>query len=64
MDRPGLDAAWAASVRGCKTAVVALTIIDVCPDARDVPAQDLAWIDAHAARQGLSRTELMRRAWS
>jgi hypothetical protein len=28
---------------------------------RDVPADDLARIDAHAARQGLSRTEYLRR---
>ena len=28
---------------------------------RDVPAEDLARIDAHAARQGLSRTEYLRR---
>jgi hypothetical protein len=28
---------------------------------RDVPAEDLARIDAHAARAGLSRTEYLRR---
>jgi hypothetical protein len=28
---------------------------------RDVPAEDLARIDAHAARLGLSRTEYLRR---
>jgi len=28
---------------------------------RDVPAHDLALIDAHAARAGLSRTEFLRR---
>lgn len=28
---------------------------------RDVPADDLARIDAHAARLGLSRTEYLRR---
>jgi hypothetical protein len=28
---------------------------------RDVPADDLARIDAHAARMGISRTELLRR---
>jgi Ribbon-helix-helix protein, copG family len=28
---------------------------------RDIPAEDLARIDAHAARQGLSRTEYLRR---
>jgi hypothetical protein len=28
---------------------------------RDVPAEDLARIDAHAARMGLSRTEYLRR---
>ena len=28
---------------------------------RDVPAKDLARIDAHAARLGLSRTEYLRR---
>jgi hypothetical protein len=28
---------------------------------RDVPAEDLARIDAHAARSGLSRTEYLRR---
>jgi hypothetical protein len=28
---------------------------------RDVSAEDLARIDAHAARQGLSRTEYLRR---
>jgi hypothetical protein len=28
---------------------------------RDVPAGDLARIDAHAARMGLSRTEYLRR---
>ncbi len=28
---------------------------------RDLPAEDLARIDAHAARQGLSRTEYLRR---
>jgi hypothetical protein len=29
---------------------------------RDVPAEDLARIDAHAARLGLSRTEYLRRS--
>ncbi len=28
---------------------------------RDLPAEDLARLDAHAARQGLSRTEYLRR---
>lgn len=28
---------------------------------RDVPAEDIARIDAHAARLGLSRTEYLRR---
>jgi hypothetical protein len=28
---------------------------------RDVPAEDLARIDVHAARSGLSRTEYLRR---
>jgi hypothetical protein len=28
---------------------------------RDIPAEDLARIDAHAARLGLSRTEYLRR---
>lgn len=28
---------------------------------RDVPAEDLARIDAHAARLGISRTEYLRR---
>lgn len=28
---------------------------------RDVPAEDIARIDAHARRQGLSRTEYLRR---
>lgn len=28
---------------------------------RDVPAEDIAAIDAHARRQGLSRTEYLRR---
>jgi hypothetical protein len=36
---------------------------DRVPDVliRDVPAEDLARIDAHAARLGLSRTEYLRR---
>lgn len=38
-------------------------IVEVVPDVliRDVPAKDLARIDALAARQGLSRTEYLRR---
>jgi hypothetical protein len=28
---------------------------------RDVPAEDIARLDAHAARMGLSRTEYLRR---
>jgi hypothetical protein len=37
--------------------------MDRMPDVliRDVPADDLARIDAHAARLGLSRTEYLRR---
>jgi hypothetical protein len=36
---------------------------EIVPDVliRDVPAEDLARIDAHAARLGLSRTEYLRR---
>lgn len=38
-------------------------IVAVMPDVliRDVSAEDLARIDAHAARMGISRTELLRR---
>lgn len=46
-----------------------LARVDICryhrrmPDVliRDLPAEDLARLDAHAARQGLSRTEYLRR---
>jgi Ribbon-helix-helix protein, copG family len=42
---------------------ISADIISVVPDVliRDVPAEDLARIDAHAARMGISRTELLRR---
>jgi hypothetical protein len=44
-------------------AAISRDIIPVVPDVliRDVPVEDLARIDAHAARLGLSRTEYLRR---
>ena len=53
-------AATAAPVR---TIAISADIIVRVPDVliRDVPFEDLARIDAHAARLGLSRTEYLRR---
>jgi hypothetical protein len=43
--------------------VISADIVRRVPDVliRDVPTDDLARIDAHAARLGLSRTEYLRR---
>jgi len=43
--------------------LISADIVSWIPDIliRDIPADDLARIDAHAARLGLSRTEYLRR---
>jgi len=43
--------------------VISADIVPLVPDIliRDLPPEDLARLDAHAARQGLSRTEYLRR---
>ena len=48
---------------GTSRSAISADIMPCVPDVliRDVPADDLARIDAHAARSGLSRTEYLRR---
>jgi hypothetical protein len=48
---------------GAGTQALSHDIIPRMPDLliRDVPAEDIARIDAHAARVGLSRSEYLRR---
>lgn len=57
-DRGPADCSASGSA-GAISADIMLGVPDVL--IRDVPAEDLARIDAHAARLGLSRTEYLRR---
>jgi hypothetical protein len=57
-----MDAKTGRRARSCRR-VPPCAIIVCVPDVliRDVPAEDLARIDAHASRLGSSRTEYLRR---